>query len=228
MPAGEPDLHDDPMLTAYALGELDETESREVRQRILGDDAANAYVRDVRQTADAMRTAFADEPTASDADVATLHVKRADRTLRREAPKTLWRFVNRYSMAAAVLIVGGVVVYAMTETLYAPPADQADMSPRPPVATLIRNTGDLRTPHGYPSEGDDYGAGEYRLDKGTAEFRLSNGKRVKLEGESSIKVDHAGRIVDHTGSVTVTDPADRPPALDALKIPGAPYTADQF
>ncbi len=54
-------------------------------------------------------------------------------------------------MAAAVLIVGGVVVYAMTETLYAPPADQADMSPRPPVATLIRNTGDLRTPHGYPS-----------------------------------------------------------------------------
>ena len=56
-------------LTAYALGELDEVESREIEQRIAGDAAAKVTVDQVRATAASLSAHFdtGDAPTLTDA-----------------------------------------------------------------------------------------------------------------------------------------------------------------
>lgn len=221
MPAGGNHSYDEAKLTAYALGELDEAESREVREQILGDDAANEHVRGVRETADAMRAALSAEPTASDAEVTTLHVKRADRTLRKESPKSAWRFVNRYSLAASLLIVTGV--YFVTGWLFEP--QYAAPAPDPssvPLATLIEATpgGSLTTPGGFISEGSDYPGGEYSLEQGTAEFMLADGTHIKLEGKSSMRLGADGRIVEQSGTVIVNGAPSNAPVAPLIDSTG--------
>ena len=91
-------------------------------------------------------------------------------------------------IAAALLVACGLAVYLLA-TSVDPQPDRVDPNqPGPAVATLIQNTGNLRTPHGFPAEGDDYSAGEYTLDTGTAEFMLTNSVNVKLRGRTSLRM----------------------------------------
>jgi Ca-activated chloride channel family protein len=53
---------DDPQLTAYALGELDETERQQVEARLRDDPAARATVETIRATAAQLEAALASEP----------------------------------------------------------------------------------------------------------------------------------------------------------------------
>ena len=87
--------------------------------------------------------------------------------------------------AATLLAACGLAAYLLTTSVDPEPSPPEPSSP-PPVATLIQNTGNLRTPHGYPAEGDDYGRGEYSLDRGTAEFMLTNAVNVKLRGKTRL------------------------------------------
>ncbi len=54
---------DDPMLTAYALGELDGDDAAEVEQRLANDPEARAWVDGIRGTADRLATALRREPS---------------------------------------------------------------------------------------------------------------------------------------------------------------------
>ena len=87
-------------------------------------------------------------------------------------------------IAATLLAACGLAAYLLTASVDPKPDPVDPNQPPAPVATLIQNTGDLRTPHGYPAEGDDYGRGEYTLSTGTAEFMLTNAVNVKLRGET--------------------------------------------
>ncbi|MGI8965268.1 MAG: YfbK domain-containing protein, partial [Limisphaerales bacterium] len=55
--------HDDPKLTAYALGELSETEAREVETELKNSPELRQAVEEIRATADLLKKEFAVEPT---------------------------------------------------------------------------------------------------------------------------------------------------------------------
>ena len=52
----------DPRLTAYALGELDETEQAAIERELLHSDAARQSVEEIRQTANLLKEDFSREP----------------------------------------------------------------------------------------------------------------------------------------------------------------------
>ena len=111
-------------------------------------------------------------------------------------------------IAATLLAACGLAIYLLAFS--AAPIDDPDpVDPNqtgPSVATLIHNTGNLRTPHGYPAEGDDYSAGEYTLASGTAEFMLTNSVNVKLRGDTRLHMRHDMNVSLTRGSAEFVVP----------------------
>ena len=110
--------------------------------------------------------------------------------------------------AAALLAACGLAAYLLTATVDPKPDPVDPNQSPPPVATLIQNTGNLRTPHGYPAEGDDYGSGEYALSSGTAEFMLTNAVNVKLRGRSRLYMRNDMNVALTRGSAEFVVPKD--------------------
>ena len=115
---------------------------------------------------------------------------------------------HHYALIAATLLAAcGLAAYLLTTSVDPEPSPPEPSSP-PPVATLIQNTGNLRTPHGYPAEGDDYSAGEYTLSSGTAEFMLTNSVNVKLRGETRMVMRNDMNVALTLGSAAFVVPKD--------------------
>ena len=117
---------------------------------------------------------------------------------------------NSYTYAAAALVAIATIIvglYVFTNSVD-PKPDDPPTQPGPAVATLIENTGDLRTPHGYPAEGDDYGRGEYSLSAGSAEFMLTNAVNVKLRGDTRMWMRNDMNVALTRGSARFVCPAD--------------------
>ena len=115
---------------------------------------------------------------------------------------------HHYGLAAAALLAAcGLAAYLLT-TSVDPELSPPESSSPPPVATLIHNTGDLRTPHGYPAEGDDYGRGEYTLSSGIAEFMLTNAVNVKLRGKTRMHMRNDMNVSMTRGSAEFAVPKD--------------------
>ena len=110
--------------------------------------------------------------------------------------------------AAALLAACGLAAYLLTASIDPKPDPVDPNQSPPPVATLIHNTGNLRTPHGYPAEGDDYGQGEYALDTGTAEFMLTNSVNVKLRGSTRMSMHNDMNVALTQGSAEFVCPKD--------------------
>ena len=115
---------------------------------------------------------------------------------------------HHYALIAATLLAAcGLAAYLLTTSVDPEPSPPEPSSP-PPVATLIQNTGNLRTPHGYPAEGDDYGRGEYTLATGTAEFMLTNSVNVKLRGNTRMIMRNDMNVALTRGSAEFVVPND--------------------
>ena len=113
---------------------------------------------------------------------------------------------HHYALIAATLLAAcGLAAYLLTTSVDPEPSPPEPSSP-PPVATLIQNTGNLRTPHGYPAEGDDYGRGEYTLSTGTAEFMLTNSVNVKLRGNTRMVMRNDMNVALTRGSAEFVCP----------------------
>ena len=110
-------------------------------------------------------------------------------------------------IAATLLAACGLAAYLLTASADPKPSSPEPASP-PPVATLIQNTGNLRTPHGYPAEGDAYSSGEYTLSSGTAEFMLTNSVNVKLRGETRLNMRNNLNVALTRGSADFVCPTD--------------------
>ena len=116
---------------------------------------------------------------------------------------------HHYAVLAATLLVAcGLAVYLLTASVDPKPDPVDPNQPPAPVATLIQNTGNLRTPHGYPAEGDDYGRGEYTLSSGTAEFMLTNAVNVKLRGDTRMVMRNNMNVALTRGSAEFVVPHD--------------------
>ena len=111
-------------------------------------------------------------------------------------------------IAATLLAACGLAAYLLTASVDPEPDPVDPNQPPPPVATLIHNTGDLRTPHGYPAEGDDYGRGEYNLASGTAEFMLTNAVNVKLRGDTRMYMRNNMNVALTRGNASFVVPKD--------------------
>ena len=109
-------------------------------------------------------------------------------------------------LAATLLAACGLAAYLLTASVDPKPDPVDPNQPPAPVATLIQNTGDLRTPHGYPAEGDDYGRGEYTLSTGTAEFMLTNAVNVKLRGDTRMVMRNNMNVALTRGSAAFVCP----------------------
>ena len=117
---------------------------------------------------------------------------------------------HHFALAAAALLAAcGLAAYVFIFAADPQSPDDPPQSSSPtPVATLIQNTGNLRTPHGYPAEGDDYGRGEYALDHGTAEFMLTNAVNVKLRGQTRLRMHSNANVALTQGNATFLVPRD--------------------
>ena len=155
-----------------------------------------------------------DAPEAANDTTPTAHTDRplsaAGVPMYREGcePQSFKLRVHHVALAAAAhLAACGLATYLLTTSVDPEPSAPDPSSP-PPVATLIHNTGDLRTPHGYPAEGDDYGRGEYTLSTGTAEFMLTNAVNVKLRGETRLHMHNDMNVALTHGSAEFVCPTD--------------------
>ena len=116
-----------------------------------------------------------------------------------------------YAIAASVGLVAAVVALYVFVFSVEPQPDTPDPNqPGPAVATLIETSegGNLRTPHGYPAEGDDFSAGEYALSSGTAEFMLTNAVNLKLRGETRMHMRNNMNVSLSRGSAAFVVPND--------------------
>ena len=104
-------LQDDPRLTAYALGELDEPERSAVERELEHDPAARQAVAEIRAVAEGLTREFAAEPLPAPAPVAGVRptalaaAKRGARTMQ---PKRLrgWFWMSGLAAAAATIVLG--------------------------------------------------------------------------------------------------------------------------
>ena len=123
---------------------------------------------------------------------------------------------HHYGLAAAALLIAGlavglysaVVYYQHQVELEKEQAAIAAARDAQPVATLIQRTGNLTTPSGYPSDGRDYGRGEYALSSGSAEFMLTNSVNVKLSGSTRLHMHNNMNVALTRGSAEFVCPKD--------------------
>ena len=116
---------------------------------------------------------------------------------------------HHYALIAATLLAAcGLAAYLLTASVDPKPDPVDPNQPGPAVATLIQSgsDGNLRTPHGYPAEGDSYGRGEYTLDSGTAEFMLTNSVNVKLRGSARMNMRNDMNVALTRGSASFVVP----------------------
>lgn len=112
--------HDDPRLTAYALGELEPSE-REVFEAEIADDlAALAIVAEIARTAKLLTLHFAAEPSPGLGESAKSKIETAIETPIQTVPakprRSFGKLGLRYSTIAASLIVGGFAVALLMPT----------------------------------------------------------------------------------------------------------------
>lgn len=94
--------------------------------------------------------------------------------------------------AAAVLIAGAAVAAYLLST--DPGSD--DLAPAagsgsgPPIALLLEATGAVVINDGIANEGQQYAAGRYTIESGSAEFQFTNGTTVQLLGRSALTFHH--------------------------------------
>lgn len=116
------------------------------------------------------------------------------------------------AIAAALLVACGLAIYVFTQTHEPSTPESHERSDRSavPLATLIEHTGDgsLSTPGGFTVEGRDYGAGEYVLDAGTANFMLTNAVSVELIGETRLVMHDDMHVSLTRGSAAFVCPAE--------------------
>lgn len=101
---------DDPLLTAYALGELEGEELSRVARRVAADPAARGWVEEVRQTVDALDCGLS-APGETHLDVARrqavlVAAMQAERRRARRSRRTWWRVAAAVLLAAAGLAAG--------------------------------------------------------------------------------------------------------------------------
>ena len=111
MTAFEPD---DPVLTAYALGELDDEHARAVEAMLANDATAADQVAAIRRTARLVTEGLKHEHAAGLSDEQRRVIERE--ASRRQTPRRRLRFWVPLGAAAAIaVIVGGVVVVQMRQ-----------------------------------------------------------------------------------------------------------------
>ena len=105
---------DDPKLTAYALGELDEAEAKEVEARLAEDEAARQYVQETRDLAERLTEELRREPAPALSEaqrkVVVLRAKQ-------KPGRTTWRRLRLAAAIVAGLVVAGVLIGLLTPTL---------------------------------------------------------------------------------------------------------------
>ena len=159
------------------------------------------------QTTDASKRLSTTPPAASDTLISAAGVPMYRKGYE---PQPFKLRAHHVALAAAALLAAcGLAAYVF---IFSADPQSPDTPPQPtapiPVATLIQSTGDLRTPHGYPAEGDDYGRGEYTLDHGTAEFMLTNSVNVKLRGSTRLQMRNNMNVALTRGSAAFVVPKD--------------------
>jgi Ca-activated chloride channel family protein len=101
---------DDARLSAYALGELDESERASVEQLLASDPEARKFVDELRATAQALESELANEPMPEltvaqrDGIVGEVHGSRVKRSVRRMT-SPMWFSVLAFTAAAAGLVI---------------------------------------------------------------------------------------------------------------------------
>ena len=135
----------DPKLTAYALGELDEPGCREVEAALEGDEAARRAVEEIRRVAGMLTEQLAGEPAPGLTD----EQRRAVRTPPREPVRRIRLWVPLAAAAAALLAVG-VGIYLATRR----PDGGIVIAPKPGPRRQIEDPASEGTDE--PEDGPDY------------------------------------------------------------------------
>ena len=215
--ANNPSTERADQFAAAASGTATDAERERLADLLRADDTALAefvrYMdlhaalrREIAHEADAPRVAPA---PASDAPVVPVSAAGVPMYRKGCEPQPFKLRVHHYALAAAALLIAcGLAAYLLTAAVDPQPDPVDPNQPGPAVATLIQNTGDLRTPHGYPAEGDDYGRGEYSLSSGRAEFMLTNAVNVRFRGNTRMTMRSDMNVALTRGSAEFVVPKD--------------------
>ena len=141
-------------------------------------------------------------------DVSETMSKRRAATTQASRPHLKLALALAGTAAAVLLTACGLAVYLLTTSVDPKPDPVDPNQPGPSVATLIENTGDLRTPGDFAIEGENYSAGEYSLSGGTAEFMLTNAVNVKLRGDTRMVMRNNMNVSLTRGSAAFVVPKD--------------------
>src|SRR5215510_8430493 len=103
------DIHDDPRLTAFALGELDGAERADVEALVAKDEAARRAVEEIRATAAVVAEELKLEPATALTELQRARIAATATSVRRRfhIPR-VYRIGPVTSIAAASLVVGAV------------------------------------------------------------------------------------------------------------------------
>lgn len=190
------ELEFDALVLAWRDGSLGDERFAELRARLLADpEARSAFVAALhrhRQTVRVVREPAASKPVP-------IYRKGCEPKPSRYRPRHY-----AFAVAAAVLVACGIAVpIAMLDPEPAPPEPAAV-----PVATLIDVSGGGRliVDDDRANPGQDYEAGAYSIDTGTAELQLTSGTNVRLRGATRMLVHNDMRATLTHGTATFSCP----------------------
>lgn len=220
------------LIVAYMEGTLDAGALADLHARLREDAALRRrFVLVMLQAGgihDALGSCPAPKPLGSDRAISESPVDERSIPIYRQGCEPRPSRIRPYhgaisGIAAALLVACGLAAYF---AVFADAqSDGTDPSPQAPVATLIKTTGGtLTTPGGFIAEGRDYGRGEYTLDRGTAEFMLTNAVNVKFRGETRMVVHNDMHVSLSRGSVAFAVPRDA--TGFAVHLPGGAKVID--
>ncbi|MBI5094690.1 MAG: VWA domain-containing protein [Candidatus Hydrogenedentes bacterium] len=199
---------DDPRLTAYALGELDDSERNEFEQALADDDAAQAAVQEIQRAAEVSRAALqlgAAESLSEDQRQAIL--LSADKGARRgtEATKTRFWYVRvGWGVAAAAAILISITFF-VSELNWDQRAQSALTETIDSINSVLPNT---RAPEST-SKADD-------------EKSFDLAKVTALAIESALAPGGNGKKIDEIAATSTASPAASNAVTEAVKPPDEP------
>ena len=201
------------LLSALCDDSITDTEVEKLESILRADPAARTlYRRYIDMTAELqVRSPEATQPAVSNKATAqeTVPISAAGVPMYRKGyePQPFKLRAHHFAFLAATLLVAcGLAAYLLTASVDPKPDPVDPNQPPPSVATLIQHTGELRTPNGYPLEGNDYEPGVYALSSGSAEFMLTNSVNVKLRGRSRIVMHNDKNVTLTRGSASFVVP----------------------
>lgn len=170
------------LLSAWVDGALDEAGQARLEKRLLASESAAAFAVDWLDQHAALGATSGDTVRADVPESYPIYRAGCEP----KPGRGVGQLVAISALAAAVFVACGIAIYLLAFNASPSTIDPNPTQPGPPIATVIESSDTLVIDNEIGNPGDDYAAGDYHNEGGTAELQLTSGANVRVLGRTDM------------------------------------------